>query len=577
MTAALFGFSDPDEKKLPLLFERPIKTYSAAHLTEITPLLKSVEASTSSGCWAVLLLSYEAAPAFDTALKTHSSPSLPLAWAAVFDKPPIEDTKHAAGSYEVSPWQPRITREQFYEAVGKIRELIARGDTYQVNFTFPLVSKFAGDARAWYRDLCLSQGAQYCAYIDLGRYQVLSMSPELFFARAGAAIKTRPMKGTINRGRWMEEDVEMARLLADSAKDRAENVMIVDLLRNDLGKVAEPGTVGVTQLFEIERYQTLWQMTTTVEAKLRRNVGTIQLMEALFPCGSITGAPKIRTMEIIRDLETYPRGAYTGTLGFLQPGGDCVFNVAIRTVVIDSETGIASFGVGGGITYDSSAEQEYDECLLKSSFLNSRDGEFRLFESLLLENGEIFLPRRHLARLKASADYFGFRFPQTMESDLESIPRKHPAGTWKVRLLLSKEGETEWEASELSGSVNEPLRVCFAASPVDSTNRFLFHKTTKREVYDRVLAERADCADVILWNERGEITESTIANVVVAIDGRLWTPPRTAGLLAGTFREELLNQGTIHERVIRKEELKAGDSFFQINSVRKWMSAILVD
>lgn len=577
MVAALFGSSDPQTKSVPLLFERPITIYSTYRVEEVVPILRSVEAATDSGCWAVLLLSYEAAPAFDSALKTHECSPLPLAWAAVFDQPPQERTYSAGGSYQVGAWQPQIQRAQFCEAIGKIHELIARGDTYQVNYTFPLVSEFKGDSKAWYRDLCLAQGAEYCAYFDLERYKVLSISPELFFERKGLAMRTRPMKGTIRRGRWSEEDVEMARLLSDSAKDRAENVMIVDLLRNDLGKVAEPGSVTVSQLFDIERYETLWQMTSTVEATLRSGIGTTQLMAALFPCGSITGAPKIRTMEIIRELETFSRGAYTGTMGFLRPGGDGVFNVAIRTVVIDTETNVATFGVGGGITYDSTAEKEYDECLLKSSFLNSNDGEFRLLESLLLESGDFFLLARHLDRLRSTAEYFGFEYPESLPNKLTGIARRHSSGRWKVRLLLSRAGKIETEAIELTNSKREPLRVCFARHAVDSTNRFLFHKTTNRTIYDLALAERPDCDDVILWNERGEIADSTIANLVISIEGKLFTPLRTSGVLAGTFREELLAEGTIRERTIRKEELKSGTSLFLINSVQKWMPAVLVD
>ncbi len=260
-------------------------------------------------------------------------------------------------------------------------------------------------------ELCLAQGARYCAYLDLDRYQVLSLSPELFFERRGDRVITRPMKGTIRRGRWTEEDEELAAQLLNSSKDKAENIMIVDLLRNDLGKVSVPGSVHVSSLFAAERYETVWQMTSTVESTLRPGTSLVELMSALFPCGSITGAPKIRTMQIIRELERFPRGVYTGTIGFLKPGGDCVFNVAIRTVVIDKETGVATCGVGGGVTIDSTAAGEYAECLVKSRFLETRPVEFELFETMLIEDGEIFLRERHLERLRKSAAYFGFENP----------------------------------------------------------------------------------------------------------------------------------------------------------------------
>jgi len=441
-----------------------------------------------------------------------------------------------------------------------------------------MTSSFAGDSRRWYENLCRAQGAEYSAYLDLGRYKVLSVSPEMFFERKGDVIKTRPMKGTIKRGRWTAEDEELAKQLAASEKDRAENVMIVDLLRNDLGKVSIPGSVRVSRLFEVERFETLWQMTSTVESTARTGVGLSELLAALFPCGSITGAPKVRTMEIIHELEPFPRGFYTGTIGFIAPGGDCRFNVAIRTIVLDSQTGIATFGVGGGVTIDSTAEREYDECLLKGSFLNAPAVPLRLLESILLEDGELFLIRRHLERLKSSARYFGFRFnEEQIVAELDRVTGTKSSAKWKIRLLLSREGELESEAVPLVTARRDPLRVALAAGPVDSTERLLYHKTTSRGVYDRALAARPDCDDVILWNERGEITESTVANVVVGIGGEFFTPPQVSGLLAGTFREQLIEDGKIRERVIRIDEFKRAGSFFLINSVQKTIPAVLVN
>src|SRR5262249_2837402 len=289
--------------------------------------------------------------------------------------------------------------------------------------------------------------------IDLGRYQVLSLSPELFFERRGDRVITKPMKGTVRRGRWTAEDQELAQWLRESKKDRAENVMIVDLLRNDLGKVSIPGTVHVSSLVDIERFETVWQMTSTVESTLKNGTSLADLMTALFPCGSITGAPKIRTMKIIRELERYPRGAYTGTIGLLRPEGECVFNVAIRTVVIDTEARQATFGVGGGVTIDSTAEREYEECLVKSRFLNSPAVEFQLFESMLLEDGQYFLLAEHLERLRSSADYFGFRFPEEeIRSTLQSVSA---SGAFKVRLTLWKDGRIETPVSQLKMAVEQ--------------------------------------------------------------------------------------------------------------------------
>ena len=559
----------------------------ATRIEEVLPVLEFAEGEARSGSHVAVMLSYEAAPAFDSALVTHEPSGFPLAWAEV-SKNSSESERGARPRSSNSSesgrgacprtsesltcnlaWSPSVSRDEYDRAVSRIRELIAAGDTYQVNYSFPLTAPFAGDPAALYRNLCLAQGAPYSAYLDLGRYKVLCLSPELFFERRGNHVITKPMKGTVQRGRWIEEDQALAQWLRSSVKDRAENVMIVDLLRNDLGKVSAPGSVRVSSLFDVERFETVWQMTSTVESTLRDGTSLVDLMTALFPCGSVTGAPKIRTMQIIRELERFPRGAYTGTIGFLKPGGDCIFNVAIRTVVIDTETNVATFGVGGGVTIDSTAEREYEECLVKSRFLRAAPVEFQLFESMLRADGEYFLLSRHLDRLRDSAAYFGFPFcEEEIRTALERV-----AGNGKVRLRLWKDGRIETAVSAIDPS--ESRRVALASEAVDSADRFLFHKTTKRDFYNAQLAARPDCDDIIFWNERGEITESTIANVVVSIDGELFTPPVESGLLAGTFRNQLLDEGKIKERVITVAELKDSREIYLINSVRKFVTADL--
>lgn len=351
-----------------MAFEAPLKTITAANISEVIYVLDFAERHARNGSYVVLMISYEAAEAFDSALTTHRLEHFPLAWAAVYSEP--SNLPAIGSNVSSNPWLPAVTKHEYSQSIARIRELIAAGDTYQVNYSFPLTSSFNGDSLAWYHELCRRQTARYSAYLDLGRYRVLSLSPELFFERRGNHVVTRPMKGTVQRGRDTREDEELAQWLRNSAKNRAENVMIVDLLRNDLGRVAVPGGVRVSSLFDLERFETVWQMTSTVEATLREGTSLAKLMGALFPCGSITGAPKIRTMEIIRELERFPRGAYTGTIGMLRPGGDCTFNVAIRTVVLDTETGVATCSVGGGITIDSTAAEEYEECLVKSRFLS---------------------------------------------------------------------------------------------------------------------------------------------------------------------------------------------------------------
>jgi para-aminobenzoate synthetase/4-amino-4-deoxychorismate lyase len=544
-----------------LQFDSSRREINAKNVGEVLSVLEFAEQEAKSGSYVAVMLSYEAAPAFDDVLAVHEPSDFPLAWAAAFDT--ATDLESNDSRLSSNSWTPSVSRVEYDDAVSRIKELIAAGDTYQVNYSFPLTASFNGDAYAWYRTLREAQGTQYSAYIDLGRYRVLSLSPELFFERVGDRVMTKPMKGTVRRGRWTAEDKELATWLKGSTKDRAENVMIVDLLRNDLGKVSIPGTVHVSSLFELERFETVWQMTSTVESTLKEGTSLADLMTALFPCGSITGAPKIRTMQIIRELEQLARGPYTGTIGLLKPGGDCVFNVAIRTVVIDTETQRATFGVGGGVTIDSTAEREYEECLVKSRFLSSPAVGFQLFESILLEDGQYFLFAEHLERMKDSAEYFGFVFPGTrINADLERIAIENSRGSCKVRLMLWKDGRIETQVSELQPVVD--LRVRLAPTPIDSSDRFLFHKTTLRDY---------SSDDVLFWNERGEVTESSIANIVVSIDGHLYTPLISSGLLAGTFRNYLIEQGKIKERVITVEELERAEEFYLINSVRKWMRA----
>jgi para-aminobenzoate synthetase/4-amino-4-deoxychorismate lyase len=558
-------------------FSNPSSVLTAKDPDKVIPLLDSAEKAALAGNHVALLVCYEAASVFDPAFLTPPSSSLPLAWAAVFPSISEAGLPFHPGSYSAGEWSTQISRRTYDTAIDRIRDLIAAGDTYQVNFSIPLTSVFSGDSLAWYHDLCLAQGAPFSAFLDLGDHQILSLSPELFFERTGSVVRARPMKGTIKRGRWLAEDQALASRLATSGKDKAENVMIVDLLRNDLGKVSVNGSVTVKSLFDIERFETVWQMTSTVESILKPGTGLVDLMRALFPCGSITGAPKIRTMQIIRELEKSPRGAFSGTIGLLRPGGDCTFNVAIRTVVLDKHRGEATFRVGGGITIDSTADSEYEECLAKAHFLSRAPKTFKLFETILLEQGEYFLLDRHFQRLRDSAAYFGFEFLDTkITSQLERLRNERREGRWKVKLTLAHEGAISLDCNELSQLDLDPSQeLGLARSPVDSSDRFLFHKTTLRDLYNSELQAQPDCDDILFYNERDEITESTIANVVVELDGKLVTPPIAAGLLAGTFRNDLIRNGEIEEQTVRVEDLKRAGQIFLINSVRKWMKATM--
>jgi para-aminobenzoate synthetase/4-amino-4-deoxychorismate lyase len=558
-------------------FNEP-RAVHVAHTTQaVCSLIDTAEAAAIAGRWVAMMLTYEAAAAFDSVIRTHTLNSLPLAWAAEFDDLAPFSEVASSTDYEVAAWQPLISKDEYAAAIAQIHERIAAGDTYQVNYTFPLTSRFRGDAESWFADLKRAQRADYCAYLDTGGHLILSLSPELFFERRGHKLTTRPMKGTAARGRFLEEDDEQAARLQASTKESAENLMIVDLLRNDLGKIAVTGSVHVPQLFAVERYPTILQMTSTVEAECRGDARLLDILKALFPCGSITGAPKLRTMEIIRALEPHPRGVYTGAIGLIRPGGDCVFNVAIRTLVIDKASGTVTFGVGGGITIDSTAEAEYAECRLKTAFLSRRPRSFQLIETLLLERGAYYLLERHLERITASARYFGFSCDEeALRTALEVIRLAHTDGNWRVRLLVSDDATIKVTADAIEIDTEKTYRVAFAARPVDSRDAMLFHKTTDRRAYEDELRSRADVDDLIFWNERDEVTESTIANIVLITEGQKWTPPRESGLLRGTFAAELIASGELRERTITKQEMIEAASFYLINSVRKWMRAALV-
>ncbi|MDB4871160.1 MAG: para-aminobenzoate synthase, subunit [Gemmatimonadales bacterium] len=558
-------------------FRDPIEQRAVYALDEVIALLQRAEAATKQGCWVALALSYEAAPAFDSALKAKTTSDFPLAWIAVFGKrvPAALDSGSNQDSF-VSGWEPGMDTPRYQQSIHAIRDYIESGDTYQVNFTFPLLGHITGDSFSCYRAIARSQGAAYSAYLDIGSHRILSFSPELFVERRGNRLTTRPMKGTLARGRWLEEDIQRARQLHESPKDRAENVMIVDLLRSDLGKIAEIGSVEVPELFAVENLSRVLQMTSTVTALQRPDVTIVDILRALFPCGSVTGAPKARSMAIIDELEPHRRGIYTGAIGLLSPDGDATFSVAIRTAVVDANSGAATFGVGGAITWDSTIDGEYEECCLKAKFLTHPWSEFALLETMELNDGQYTLLDRHLHRARNSARYFGFHWIESgVSRALDDTVRSHPSGRLRVRLIVERTGQASVEVHPLGRNRQIPLAVKFATSPIDERDSLLFHKTTARSRYDAQLERCRPCDDVIFWNARGEVTESAIANVVVFTEGRYWTPPREAGLLAGTLREELIAKGELFERTITKRELTELGSFALINSVRGWMRAEL--
>ena len=586
MIAARFDDLTPGAERGIELAE-PVRVLEARGPEEVPGVLEAAEAAARTGLWAAGFVAYEAAPGLDPALAVRtprrSEPfgELPRAWFALFaerrDAGPLRPPDEAPERPELL-WRPSVDRATYDRAVDRIREAIAAGETYQVNHTFRLRATVRGDERGLYRDLALAQRGAYAAYLDTGRYRVLSASPELFFQIEGDRITTRPMKGTAARGRWLEEDEEIARRLVASAKDRAENAMIVDLLRNDLGRISVPGGVRFEQLFRAERYETVWQLTSTISADLRPGTGLVEVFRALFPSGSVTGAPKVATMRLIAELEDSPRGIYCGAVGFLAPPGSgeprARFNVAIRTAVVDADSGLAEFGVGGGITWDSSAEGEYEEALTKARVLAAPRPSFALIETLRFSPSEGFADlAEHLERLAASAAYFGFRYER--EEVLRALEAAAPEGPARVRLRLDRDGACSVETGPAPAPAAGPVRVALDAEPVDPAEVWLYHKTTRREPYERRRRRRPDVDDVILVNTLGEVTETTIANLAVLLGGVWVTPPREAGLLAGTLRARLLREGRLRERRVRIEEARAASALALVSSVRGWREAVL--
>ena len=553
-------------------FSEPITILSTFDHQDIPAVLEELDFQVNSrGRYAAGFLSYEAAPGLDPALTVQARPAgvLPLAWFGIYPMPEfVPAAKLHRGSVAPSAsWQAEISARAYNQALGMIREQIACGYTYQVNFTYRLRTRFDAAAFPYFAALAYGHRPPYAAYLETEDWAICSFSPELFFHLQGETLTSRPMKGTAPRAPRLQADRDQAAWLRASEKNQAENVMIVDMVRNDMGRVARTGTVRVPQLFQIEKYPTVWQMTSTVQAETPAT--SAEIFNALFPCASITGAPKIKTMQMIAGLEPSPRQVYCGAIGYLAPGREAQFNVAIRTLLVDKKNRQAEYGVGGGIVWDSDPQDEWAETQTKARILFERPMMFDLLETMRWTANEgWFLLELHLERLRQSAEYFDFPLDEaSIRQKLASLAASFGGTSQRARLKLSRDGQIKIETVPLEAGQN-PARVGLARSPVNSSDRFLYHKTSRREVYRQKLAEAAGVDEVLLWNERDELTEATIANLVYEWDGELYTPPVEAGLLPGTYRAWLLAQGKASERTLKKYELAQCSRIFLVNSVR---------
>jgi para-aminobenzoate synthetase/4-amino-4-deoxychorismate lyase len=576
-----FRAPEPDAAPLRLAFGAPRERLVARTHDEVAPLLARVDALARAGAWAVGFLRYEAAAAFDRAFVTHAAPpaGAPMAAFTIHDGPLPADDEAAAGAWRPAAtasaqWTGGPERGAFDAAIARIHCAIADGDVYQVNLTAPLTGALSCDSLALFAALRQAQPNAYAAWIDGGEdgERILSVSPELFFDWRDGRLLARPMKGTASRGATAVDDARQAEFLRSSEKERAENLMIVDLLRNDLSRIAEPFSVQVPRLFHTEAWPTVWQMSSDVVARTRKGVTLADVFGALFPCGSVTGAPKVQAMRLIHELEPEARGVYCGAIGIVQPGGAATFNVPIRTVVV--RDGTVRCGIGSGITADATAAGEWDEWRHKRAFVDRASRAFELLETLRLEDGHYSDAKAHLERMGEAAAHFGFAWhaAEAMQT-LNAVASMHPQEAWRVRLLADRAGAMRAEAFALAPTP-APVRVRLAPSAlVGADGEFVRFKTTQRAHYDAFAPTEADVFDTLLWNERGELTEFTRGNVALRIDGRWLTPPLRSGLLPGIARARLLREGRLHEAVLLREDLARAEGLAFFNSLRGWLEA----
>ena len=603
---ALVDFPDPTDASAPRWrwrFQRPLRWLVAHDPSQVAGLLDAAHEAALQGHWCVGWVAYEAAPGLAPHLPVKAlPPGHPYAVWGVFDQAepwePDAEAPPPDASWHVEGWHADLSDERIEQHVDTIRELIRQGEVYQINLTSRLDSAWhnpeGADARGmlpWFQALRRSQAEAYCLYLD-GRAAarqpgaVLSVSPELFVDWHQGQLTTRPMKGTAARQPSPAADAQAAEHLRHSPKEQAENLMIVDLLRNDLSRVAQVGSVSVPSLFDVKAWPTVWQMTSTVTATSRPALKLSELFTALFPCGSVTGAPKRQAMHHIARLERSPRGVYCGAVGLIQPGGRATFNVPIRTATLNTPPPPAPWharcGIGSGITLDATPAGEVREWRAKQAFLKRADQPFQLIESLRLDEGQIPRIDLHLARLLASATHFqwpwalvasGAEVLARARAALQQHAAPHPTGVHKLRLLVDVHGQLHTECAPLQGWGPSP-RVALATQPMPEADDFVRHKTTRRQVYAG-FAPPAGCVDTLLYNERQELTEFTIGNLALELDGLWCTPPLSSGLLPGVMRQHLLSQGQLHERVLTLSDVPRASRIALLNSVRGMVEVTL--
>ena len=558
------------------IYERPVAQIAAFSIEEVQPALDELRAAIAAGRHAAGFVAYDAAYALEPklwSLARHGQG--PLLWFGLFDGFRAFDPEefgNGDGAWTSRP-EPGIARDDYLAAAAQVREHLYAGDFYQANLTFGCDVKILGDPLAAYARLRRLSRAAWAGVARHPSGWLLSLSPEQFFTIRGRAIEAKPMKGTAPREADPELDGAVASGIAADPKQRAENMMIVDLLRNDLARVAEPGSVAVPELFKVETFPTVHQMVSRVTATLRENVDPVHVLATLFPCGSITGAPKLAAIEALRHLEPEPRGAYTGTMGWIDPNGDAAFNVLIRTLELQDGNDIARLGLGSGLVVDSHLEDEWDECLLKGEFVAPDPNAFDLIETMRFDpqQGVIDLDR-HLDRLKASSADLQFQFDRhgaRNELQAATFRRKDPA---MVRLLLSPKGSMAIELKPMPAVPSGAVNVVVRPLPVDPSDFRLRYKTTAKDILKQVRRD-SGAFEAIFTDPEGRLTEGSFTNIFVEREGRLVTPPLARGLLPGLLRQRLIDEGQAEEGDLTPGDL--GQGFLIGNMVRGLMKARL--
>ena len=547
------------------IFTDAIKELKTKDIKEVKPLLDELEAYQNEGYYAVGYVSYEAAPAFETKFQVIDGP-LMSEYLLYFTVHETVQTEPIPLTYDPitlpKSWQELTTAEEYKAAIEHIHHHIRQGDTYQVNYTVQLQQNLTADPFAIYNRLVVEQNAHYNAFIQHDDVSIISISPELFFKKDGDRLTTRPMKGTTNRGLTSESDLKQAQWLAQDQKNRSENMMIVDLLRNDMNRISKIGSEDVKSLCQVEQYSTVWQMTSTIETQLLPNSSLSDVFQALFPCGSITGAPKIATMEIIKKVEKQPRGVYCGAIGILVPQGPSIFNVAIRTLQMEGTKAI--YGVGGGITWDSNWEAEYEETKQKAAVLYRQNPKFDLISTGRIHQGKLLFLEEHIKRLQESSRYFDYPFnAEKAHNQATALCQSLDLDTdYRLKMSLKKDGELKFEHSQLTNLSDDfcQARLVEQRHPLDSP--YTFFKTSYRPHLSIELHEQ------IYYNHEGQLLETSIGNIVLKIEDQLYTPPVHLGLLNGIYRQSLIAENKLKEKVLTVKDLKQAQAIYGCNAVR---------